>query len=132
MTVPVPSLDAGLAFYRDALGHELIWRDSSLGQAGLKLRGSTTELVLSTRLGYEPDWKVASVDEAAEVFRSQGGRVVTEPFDIPIGRLAVVEDPFGNRLVLLDSSKGTYVTDDAGEVTGVAKGPTGPAHSPET
>ena len=38
--------------------------------------------------------------------------------DIPIGRPTVVEDPFGNRLVLLDSAKGTYDTDESGAVTG--------------
>lgn len=32
----------------------------------------------------------------------------------------MVEDPFGNRLVLLDSTKGSYDTDDAGRVIGVS------------
>ena len=49
-----------------------------------------------------------------------GGRVIAEPFDIPVGRVAVVADPFGNALVLVDLSKGCYVTDGAGHVTGVA------------
>jgi hypothetical protein len=40
--------------------------------------------------------------------------------DTPIGRLAIVEDPFGNRLVLLDSTKGTYDTDESGAVIGVS------------
>ena len=40
--------------------------------------------------------------------------------NVPIGRLAIVEDPFGNRLVLLDSTKGTYDTDESGAVTGVS------------
>jgi predicted enzyme related to lactoylglutathione lyase len=35
------------------------------------------------------------------------GRVVTGPFDIPVGRVAVVADPFGNILVLVDLSKAT-------------------------
>jgi NADPH2:quinone reductase len=48
-----------------------------------------------------------------------GGKVVEAPFDIPVGRLAVVADPFGNPLVLLDLSKGRYRTDEAGRVTGV-------------
>src|ERR1019366_4034839 len=50
---------------------------------------------------YEPDWLVTSADEAAAAVRAAGGRVVTEPFDIPVGRVAVVADPFGNILVLL-------------------------------
>ena len=29
MQVPVPDLDQGLAFYRDRLGHELLWRDET-------------------------------------------------------------------------------------------------------
>lgn len=45
--------------------------------------------------------------------------MVTEPFDIPVGRVAAVADPFGNTLVLLDLSKGHYVTDGMGNVTGV-------------
>jgi hypothetical protein len=47
--------------------------------------------------------------------------VVAAPVDIPVGRAAVVADPFGNELVLLDLSKGRYVTDDAGNVTGVIR-----------
>jgi predicted enzyme related to lactoylglutathione lyase len=120
VTVPVPDLDAGMAFYCGVLGHVLIWRNETVGQVGLRAPRSETEIVLSTRQGYEPDWKVASADAAAEVFRANGGRVLVEPIDIPIGRLAIVADPFGNRLVLLDSTKGTYDTDQAGTVSGVS------------
>ena len=41
--------DAGLAFYGDALGHSLLWRDDDIGQAGTELPGSAIEHVLSTR-----------------------------------------------------------------------------------
>ena len=92
----------------------------ALGQAGLRTPDSDTEIVLTTRQGYEPDWKVASADLAAEVFDANGARVLVGPTDIPIGRLAIVEDPFGNRLVLLDSTKGTYDTDESGAVIGVS------------
>lgn len=102
----VPDLDAGLAFYQDRLGHELIWRNDAEGQAGLRTPDSATEVVLTTALNYEPNWKVRSADEAAAVFEANGGRFVAGPHDIPIGRL-VVEDPFGNVLVLLDSTAGT-------------------------
>ena len=120
VTIPVPDLDSGLRFYRDSLGHQLLWRNDKIGQAGLALPDSDTEIVLTTRQRYEPDWLVASVDAAVQGVRDAGGEVITEPFDIPVGRVAVVRDPFGNALVLLDLSKGRYVTDREGRVTGVA------------
>ncbi|TMR37306.1 VOC family protein [Nonomuraea zeae] len=119
--MPVPDLDSGLGFYRDRLGHELLWRNDQLGQAGLGLPDSDAEIVLATRLGLAPAWLVSSADEAAAEVVAAGGRMVAEPSDIPVGRVAVVTDPFGNELVLVDLSKGRYVTDPAGTVTGVAR-----------
>jgi predicted enzyme related to lactoylglutathione lyase len=116
---PSPDLDAGLRFYCGPLGHELRWRNDDLGQAGLRLPGSDTELVLTTQLAYEPNWLVSSADDAAAAVVAAGGRLVAEPADIPVGRVVVVADPFGNTLVLLDMSKGRYVTDSEGNVTGV-------------
>ena len=46
---------------------------------------------------------------------------ILTPFDIQIGRCVVVEDPWGNTLVLLDGSKGTLKTDADGNVTGTAR-----------
>jgi hypothetical protein len=46
-----------------------------------------------------------------------------DPFEIPVGCVAVVSDPFGNALVLVDLSKGRYEVDADGRVTGVARRP---------
>jgi predicted enzyme related to lactoylglutathione lyase len=121
VTVPVPDLDSGLRFYRDALGQALLWRNDALGQAGLRLPEGDTEIVLTTRQSYEPNWLVASADAAARAVVAAGGRIVVEPFDIPVGRAVVVADPFGTTLVLVDLSKGRYTTDAAGGVTGVTE-----------
>lgn len=125
VTIPVPDLDIGLRFYRDQLGHEIRWRNDALGQVGLGLPDSDSEIVLATRQSaagraYEPNWLVSSADEAAEIIVAAGGRLVVGPEDIPVGNLVVAEDPFGNVLVLLDLSKGRYVVDQTGRVTGVA------------
>jgi lactoylglutathione lyase len=119
MRLYVSDLDAGLAFYRDRLGHELIWRTEE--QVGLRMPNSEAEIVLHTEQ-QEPeiDLEVDSADAAAAWFEDAGGRVVVPPFDIQIGRCVVVEDPWGNQLVLLDSSKGSLVTDDEGNVVGNA------------
>lgn len=122
VTVPVPDLDSGLRFYRDALGHQLRWRHDEIGQAGLKLPESTTELVLATGLEYAPDWLVGSADAAARSVESAGGQVITPPFDYPVGRVAKVADPFGNVLVVLDLSRGRYLTDGDRRVIGLTHG----------
>jgi predicted enzyme related to lactoylglutathione lyase len=123
VTVPVPDIDEGLRFYRDALGHQLLWRNDDVGQAGLRLPDSDTELVLSEHQVYEPAWLVSSAIDAADVIVQAGGQVVEGPLEIPVGAVVVVRDSFGNRLVLLDLSKGTYRTDAEGNVTGVTRPP---------
>jgi lactoylglutathione lyase len=111
----VPDLEAALAFYRDRLGHTLIWRTDQA--VGLRLPDSDAELVLQReRPEPEVDWLVDSADAAAARFVAAGGEVVVPAFDIAIGRCAVVRDPWGNRLVLLDMSKGPLQTDSSQNV----------------
>jgi len=117
-SLPVPDLDAGVSFYT-SLGHELIWRDD--GAAGLRLPDSNAELVLHTDdRPIETDFSVASVPEAVEAFINAGGKLVHGPFDVRIGKCAVMLDPWNNPIVVLDSSKGLLEVDEKGNVTGNA------------
>lgn len=122
VTIPVPDIEAGLRFYRDSLGHPLLWRNDAVGQVGLGAPDSDTELVLTTQQRFEPNWLVDSADAAAAAVERAGGRILSGPLDIPVGRLVVVADPFENVLVLLDLSAGTYRAASDGTVTGVAAG----------
>jgi lactoylglutathione lyase len=116
----VPDIESGLAFYQDRLGHTLIWRTGT--QAGLRMPDSDAELVIHTeRQETEANLLVDSAEEAAARIVEAGGSIVAGPFDIQIGRCTVVQDPWGNRLVLLDMSKGKLVTDAEGNVIGNAK-----------
>ena len=93
----VKDLNSGIAFYRDKLGLELIWKTQHA--VGLRMPDDTTEIVLHTEpKAPEIDLKVQSA--------------------IQIGRCVVVRDPWGNELVLLDSSKGLLKTDSEGNVIG--------------
>jgi len=119
LQIPVPDLEAGLAFYRGRLGHALLWRTER--QAGLRLPDSNAEIVIqSERPELEANLTVTSVDTAAERIVEAGGRVLVGPFDIQIGRCAVVADPWGNRLVILDNSKGMLAGDPSGAVIGAS------------
>jgi predicted enzyme related to lactoylglutathione lyase len=113
----VDTLASGLAFYRDRLGLDLIWRTERA--IGLRLPEDGTEIVLHTeRKPPEIDLKVEDADAAAAWIAEAGGEVVDGPFDIQIGRCVVIKDPWGNELVLLDASKGLLETDDEGNVIG--------------
>jgi lactoylglutathione lyase len=102
--LPVDDLDEAIAYY-GYLGHKLIWRRPT--QAGVRLPDTDAELVLQTE-GPDPevDFLVGDADAAAGVFTKAGGRVVQGPLDIEVGRCVVVQDPWNNRLVLLDLRRG--------------------------
>ena len=111
LQIPVPELEAGLRFYRDQLGHTLIWRTST--QAGLRMPETDAEIVLQTeRPEMEVNLLVVSVDVAAEAIVRAGGSIAVPVFEIQIGKCVVVHDPWGNRLVLLDMTKGPHITDE--------------------
>lgn len=113
----VADLEAGLRYYRDGLGLHLIWRSQTA--IGLGLDGDVTEVVIhNERPGLEVDMMVESVDEAIRNIQEAGGEIIEGPFDIKIGRCAVVKDPWHHQYVILDSSKGTFVTDENGEIIG--------------
>jgi predicted enzyme related to lactoylglutathione lyase len=114
--VRVPSIQEGLDFYREQLGLQTFWKKE--GIASVHLGGG--QLVMSTTLDPETNILVESVDHAAEVFKKAGGKIVSPPEDIPVGKLVIVEDAFGNRLTLVDFSKGFYTMDESGNVTGIS------------
>ena len=113
----VADLDAAIAFYRDRLGHRVLWRSNEA--VGFALPDTDAELVVHLNVGPETDVVVEDVDKAFARFLNAGGEGVELPFDIAIGRCARIRDPFGNVLVILDQSKGSLVTDSDGWVTGV-------------
>jgi lactoylglutathione lyase len=113
----VSDLESGLGFYRDQLGLELVWRTEKA--VGLRMPDDETEIVLHTdEQAPEIDLKVEHADQAAIKIEDAGGRVIVPAFDIQIGRCVVIHDPWGNELVLLDSTRGLLKTDEEGNVIG--------------
>ncbi len=108
----VSDLDAALMFYRERLGLKLIWRRGEK-EAGLRIGETEYELILIKEdLEFpEIDFMVESVDSSIMRLMEIGSKVLVEPFEIGIGKCSVIEDPWNNRFVILDRSKGFLKVD---------------------
>jgi len=116
----VSTLDDGIKYYCDSLGLKLLWRSET--SVGLGMENGITEVVLQTdRKWMNVDFKVDSVLDSVEKIIEAGGKIIEGPFDIPIGKCAIIQDKWENQYVILDMTKGKYVTDETGNVIGVNK-----------
>ncbi len=114
----VNDLQEGIDFYHDKLGLPIIWKTDTA--IGLEIPGTVTEIVMHTEsMPLEVDFKVNSVSEAIKRIEEAGGKILTGPFDIAIGKCAVIQDPWKNEFVVLDTSKGTFVVDEKNDVIGL-------------
>jgi predicted enzyme related to lactoylglutathione lyase len=110
-------LDEAVAFYGGRLGHTMLWRTSEA--VAFRLPESGAELVVHLHIGPEVYFLVDDVEQAYRSLLQSGAASIKPPFDIQIGKCAIVRDPLGNSLAILDQSKGRLVTDSRGNVIGV-------------
>jgi len=95
-------LDASIAFYSEALGMALKFRDGSHYAA---LDGGSITLALATAVDHPMPGSVVvgiktdDVDAAAAAVEAHGGAIVRGPYDDAHERRAVVYDHKGNPLV---------------------------------
>ncbi len=112
-----PDIQRGIEYYCNSLGLQVLWKTAS--QAGLGMSEGITEIVIQNeRKEQHIDIKVDSVSEAVKEIEKAGGPIISGPFDISIGKCAVVKDPWNNKYVILDTTKGTYITDNDGNIIG--------------
>jgi predicted enzyme related to lactoylglutathione lyase len=116
----VPDLQAGTRYYRDLLDLTLAWKTDHA--IGFLFGDGITELVIQDEESTEEiDLKVDDVVDAVAKTEAAGGTIVVPPFPIKIGQCAVIKDPWGNKMVILDTTKGTFITDDKGNIVGQQK-----------
>lgn len=113
----VSDFQEGLECYEKTLGLKMNWKTEN--SVGLGMDEDVTEVVLhSSGRKSEVDFKVDSVIDAIKEIEKVGGRVFTEPFDIKIGKCAVVKDLWNNEYVILDLAKCTFIADEEGNIMG--------------
>ncbi len=105
--VRVPDLATAARFYEETLGLRPLWRDEA--SVGMGMPETDAEIVLHT-MDLPPEWGVYylvdDVRAAVSAWRAAGRPVGRPPFEIAVGWGAVLADPFGNPVCILDLSKG--------------------------
>jgi len=106
--IRVEDVAAAARYYERVFGLAPQW--SGDGAIGLRFPDSDAEIVLHSEADIpgpvEVHYLVDDVLAAVDTCTSQGCAILTPHFDIIVGKCAVVRDPFGVRLCLLDLTKG--------------------------
>lgn len=112
--IRVNDVAEAIDFYSNVFGLKPIWEDQQNQQAGLLFPESDAEIILHTDPTISGQtvvqYLVDDVVAAIEFYVDQGCKVLAEPFETRMGKGAVIQDPFGTRLYLVDMSKAAAET----------------------
>ena len=103
----VKDLDVSAEFY-SSLGLKQVWRDDEHQMIGFIFPESDSEIVIhSNETIPSPDFSflVDNVEEFVREFKTKGYKVCKEPFDVRTGKFAVLSDPDGNMINIIDLTK---------------------------
>jgi lactoylglutathione lyase len=106
--IRVEDVDLSAAYYAKVFGLRPKW--SGDGAVGLVFPETDAEIVLHRETAIpssvEVHYLVDDVVVAVAHYAAEGCEILVAPFDITIGKCAVIRDPFGTRLCVLDTTKG--------------------------
>jgi lactoylglutathione lyase len=106
--IRVDDVAAGEKFYSEVFGLRPLWREA--GSVGLGLPETDAEIVLHNNADIpnkvEVHYLVDDVVAAVKTYAEKGCRVLVPPFDVLIGKCAVIRDPFETSICLLDLTSG--------------------------
>src|SRR5204863_7793677 len=104
----VSDLERSADFYERALGLRRAWTDEERGMVGFLLPSGDSEVVLHTDPSIpNPDFSflVENVEEFCGEYVGLGHRILRQPFDVRCGKFAVLADPDGNPIPIVDLTK---------------------------
>jgi predicted enzyme related to lactoylglutathione lyase len=104
----VSDLAKGEAFYAQILGLRKTWEDKERHMMGFTFADSDAEIVIHTNPSlpqFDYSYLVEDVESFCAEYRTQGYRVAVEPMDVRCGKYAMLSDPDGNTIPIIDLSK---------------------------
>lgn len=104
----VSSLESAAKFYEEALGLRRAWTDIEQGMIGFRLKEGDSEIVIHGDHNLRnPSFSflVDNVERFCIDYLKKGHTVVKEPLDVRCGKYAILADPDGNELPIIDLTK---------------------------
>ena len=106
--IRVDDVSAAEKFYAEVFGLKPLWREA--GAVGMAMPETDAEIVLHNSAEIpnkvEVHYLVDDVVAAVKRYAEKGCRVLEPPFKVLIGKCAVIQDPFGTNICLLDMTSG--------------------------
>lgn len=111
LMVVVKDMDRSVAFYRDVVGMQLLFHQSNWSQFDggnilLGLHPEGEEVKVSPTSGFSIGFYVDDVVKAVSEIKSRGGHIEIEPRPEPFGRWALLKDPDGYNIQIIELKSG--------------------------
>ncbi|MDO8619285.1 MAG: VOC family protein [Candidatus Daviesbacteria bacterium] len=104
----VEDLDKSAAFYSEILGLTQRWRDDEHQMIGFTFDQSDSEVVIHSNSNlpkFDFSFLVEDVVSFCNEIKEKRYEVLEEPFDVRTGKFAVLSDPDGNKIPIIDLTK---------------------------
>jgi lactoylglutathione lyase len=104
----VADLEKSERFYSDVLGLNKRWEDKERSMAGFTFEGSDSEIVIHNDVNlpkFDYSFLVSDVVSFCNEVKAKGYSILKEPFDVRTGKFAILSDPDGNAIPIIDLTK---------------------------
>lgn len=104
----VSNLEKATKFYENVLGLKRVWTDREREMIGFIFPESDSEIVIHRDPSLPNpcfSFNVTNVEEFCNEYQKKGYTIVQKPFDVRCGKFAVLADPDGNELPIIDLTK---------------------------
>jgi lactoylglutathione lyase len=104
----VSNLKTAEKFYTDVLGLKKVWEDEAAKMIGFVFAQSDSEIVIHAdpdMPAFDHSYLVENVEIFCDQVKGQGFVVALEPIDVRSGKYAILADPDGNKIPIIDLTK---------------------------
>ncbi|MBI3305046.1 VOC family protein [Candidatus Parcubacteria bacterium] len=104
----VSDLEKARLFYQNVLGLKKVWEDKDAQMIGFVFEQSDSEIVIHNNSDipkFDYSYLVEDVVKFCDEYQERGYKPILEPIDVRPGKYAILADPDGNEIPIIDLTK---------------------------